>query len=136
MHERSMINRKYLLNLFNSGAGFPNLGYGGNFAGGGSVYQGYPPQSGFQGQGAGYGAGEPYNQGPYGVPPGYMPQGYPPTGFPQSGYGPPPYGPGGGYGYGLNPIGAGLIGLGLGFLGGQIVNTPFKGPHKRYYYYL
>ena len=137
MHERSTMNRKNLLNLFNSGTGFPNLGDGGQFPGGNSGYQGYVQQTAFQGQGAGFGSGPPFNQGPYSGAPGYLPQGYPGPGYPPAGFGPPPpYGPSGGYGYGINPLGAGLIGLGLGFLGGQIVNTPFKGPHKRYYYYL
>ncbi|MFI8574153.1 hypothetical protein ACIGEL_00465 [Rossellomorea aquimaris] len=134
MYERRTIYRKNLMSLFNSGSGFPNLGtgYGGNPPG---VYQGYVPWEGNQGQGGGFGGGPGYyNQGPYGSTAG--PQGFPPPGFPQPGYGPPPFGPAGGYGYGINPIGAGLIGLGLGFLGGQIVNSPFKGPHKRYYYYL
>ncbi|WP_315633682.1 hypothetical protein [Rossellomorea yichunensis] len=134
MYERRTIYRKNLMNLFNSGSGFPNLGtgYDGNPPGG---YQGYVPWESNQFQGGGFGGGPGYyNQGPYGSTSG--PQGFPPQGFPQPGYGPPPFGPAGGYGYGINPIGAGLIGLGLGFLGGQIVNTPFKGPHKRYYYYL
>jgi hypothetical protein len=136
MHERSTMNRKNLMNLFNSETGFPNLGYGGQYPGGNSGYQGVAPQAILQGQGGGFGSAAPFNYGPYSGTPGYMPQGYPGSGFPPAGYGPPPFGPTGGYGYGINPLGAGLIGLGLGFLGGQIVNTPFKGPHKRYYYYL
>ncbi len=121
MHAWRNTHRKNLLNLMNSGSGFPNLGTG---------YEGVIPS-----------VGNPYGQSTvqgsfYGqTPPGYSPQGYPPSGFPQQGYGPPPYAQPG-YGYGLNPLGAGLIGLGLGFLGGQIVNGPFKGPYKRYYYYL
>jgi hypothetical protein len=132
MYESGTIYRKNLLNMFNSGSGFPNNGTGFN-SGSGNGYQGYGPWAGYPGQVTGFGGYAPYSS-----PQGYGPQGYPPPppGFPQQGFGPPPYVPGSGYGYGINPIGAGLIGLGLGFLGGQIVNTPFKGPHKRYYYYL
>ncbi|MFC7783860.1 hypothetical protein ACFQWC_05080 [Rossellomorea sp. GCM10028870] len=127
MYERGTTDRKNLLNMFNSGSGFPNNGTGFNY-GSGNGYQGYGPWADYQDQVAGFGGYAPYS--------GYGPQGYPPPGFPQQGFGPSPYVPGSGYGYGINPIGAGLIGLGLGFLGGQIVNSPFKGPHKRYYYYL
>ncbi|MCA0148120.1 hypothetical protein LCD52_04850 [Rossellomorea vietnamensis] len=122
MYERSTIYRKNLMPFFNSGS-FPNLGKGGDYL------------SGAQGYGPVGAQNTPYFQGPYATPQVYGPQGYPPQGYPQAGFGPVPYGPAGGYGYGINPIGAGLIGLGLGFLGGQLVNTPFKGPHKRYYYY-
>ena len=126
MYERRTMNRKNIMTLFNQ-SGLPNLMSDGNFNSGSQVPGAW---GGAQGQ------VPPYNQVAYGNPPMYGQQVYPPSGYQQAGYGPPPYGPIGGYG--INPLGAGLIGLGLGFLGGQIVNTPFpfKGPHKRYYYYM
>ncbi|MFD1737514.1 hypothetical protein ACFSCX_13220 [Bacillus salitolerans] len=92
---------------------------------------GYPgPGVGGYGPGAGYGGyGYPgTGVGPYG--------GY---GYPGPGYGPfPGYGYPGGYGAGPlgSPLGAGLLGLGLGFLGGELLEGPHRPPHhhhKRFY---
>ncbi|MCA1062855.1 hypothetical protein QTG56_15630 [Rossellomorea sp. AcN35-11] len=137
MYERRNIQRKNLLSLLTSTNGLPNLGtgYDNSLPNG---YLGSMPPLGGQGGNSPVAA---YNQFPSATNTvGYGQQGYPPPpGFPQAGYGPPPYGPAGGYGFGINPLGAGLIGLGIGFLGGQIVNSPFKGfkgPYKRCFYYL
>jgi hypothetical protein len=106
--------------------GYGNQGYGfaPGFSGGFGNMQAVPGYGGFPGGGFDQGYGPGY--GGYG--PGYGNLG----GY--GGFGPSygnfgGYGPGYGGGFGLNPaIGAGLLGLGLGYLGGEIVDHD-----KRYY---